>query len=68
MNIAVYKPATFAKPTMTVAQRLPNPYRPEAEVVAHRLQHLHQALDWASAAAGNNDVLNRIITWNRFCS
>ena len=50
MNIAVYKPATFAKPTMTVAQRLPNPYRPEAEVVAHRLQHLHQALDWASAA------------------
>jgi RHH-type proline utilization regulon transcriptional repressor/proline dehydrogenase/delta 1-pyrroline-5-carboxylate dehydrogenase len=35
---------------MPVPQRLPFPYRPEAEVVAHRLQDLHQALDWAAAA------------------
>ena len=35
---------------MTVAQRLPFPYRPEAEVVAHRLQSLHHSLDWAAAA------------------
>jgi len=35
---------------MTVAQRLPHPYRPEAEVVAQRLETLHHALDWAGAA------------------
>lgn len=35
---------------MPVAQRLPFSYRPEAEVVAHRLQGLQQALDWAAAA------------------
>jgi RHH-type proline utilization regulon transcriptional repressor/proline dehydrogenase/delta 1-pyrroline-5-carboxylate dehydrogenase len=29
--------------------RLPSPYRPEAEVVANRLQSLADALDWASA-------------------
>ncbi|HET8748109.1 MAG TPA: L-glutamate gamma-semialdehyde dehydrogenase [Ramlibacter sp.] len=32
------------------AQRLPFPYRPEAEVVARRLQALQGALDWAAAA------------------
>ncbi len=32
------------------AQRLPFPYRPEADVVAHRLQLLAGALDWAAAA------------------
>jgi RHH-type transcriptional regulator, proline utilization regulon repressor / proline dehydrogenase / delta 1-pyrroline-5-carboxylate dehydrogenase len=31
-------------------QRLPFPYRPEAEVVAHRLQAVSQGLDWAAAA------------------
>lgn len=36
---------------MTAApQRLPLPYRPEAQVVAHRLQSLAAALDWAAAA------------------
>ncbi|MDH4480271.1 MAG: L-glutamate gamma-semialdehyde dehydrogenase [Rhodoferax sp.] len=35
---------------MTVAQRLPHPYRPETEVVAQRLQSLQDTLDWASAA------------------
>jgi RHH-type transcriptional regulator, proline utilization regulon repressor / proline dehydrogenase / delta 1-pyrroline-5-carboxylate dehydrogenase len=35
---------------MTVAQRLPMPYRPEADIVAHRLQGLDAALDWAEAA------------------
>jgi RHH-type proline utilization regulon transcriptional repressor/proline dehydrogenase/delta 1-pyrroline-5-carboxylate dehydrogenase len=35
---------------MTVVQRLPFPYRPEAEVVADRLQSIHHALDWAAAA------------------
>ncbi len=35
---------------MTVAQRLPTPYRPEAEVVAQRLHSLQHALDWAAAA------------------
>jgi RHH-type transcriptional regulator, proline utilization regulon repressor / proline dehydrogenase / delta 1-pyrroline-5-carboxylate dehydrogenase len=35
---------------MSVAQRLPFPYRPEAEVVAHRLQVVHSGLDWADAA------------------
>lgn len=32
-------------------QRLPDPYRPEATVVADRLQSLQGALDWAAAAA-----------------
>ncbi len=36
--------------TTTPAQRLPFPYRPEADVVAHRLQSLADALDWAAAA------------------
>ena len=31
--------------------RLPTPYRPEAEVVAHRLAALSGALDWAIASA-----------------
>ncbi len=31
--------------------RLPTPYRPEAEIVAHRLQALSGALDWAAASA-----------------
>ena len=31
--------------------RLPPPYRPEAEIVAHRLQALSGAIDWAVAAA-----------------
>ena len=35
---------------MTVAQRLPHPYRDEAEVVAQRLHSLQHALDWANAA------------------
>ena len=35
---------------MTVAQRLPSPYRPEAAIVSHRLQALANALDWAAAA------------------
>ena len=35
---------------MTVAQRLPFSYRPEAEVVAHRLEVVHTGLDWAAAA------------------
>lgn len=35
---------------MTVAQRLPSPYRPEAAIVSHRLQALASALDWAAAA------------------
>jgi RHH-type transcriptional regulator, proline utilization regulon repressor / proline dehydrogenase / delta 1-pyrroline-5-carboxylate dehydrogenase len=30
--------------------RLPNPYRPEATIVAERLQSLANTLDWASAA------------------
>ena len=30
--------------------RLPNPYRPEAEIVSHRLGALAQSLDWAAAA------------------
>ncbi|GAB3652011.1 L-glutamate gamma-semialdehyde dehydrogenase [Ramlibacter alkalitolerans] len=32
------------------AQRLPSPYRPEAEVLTRRLQALQGALDWAAAA------------------
>ena len=35
---------------MFVAQRLPFPYRPEAEVVARHLQSISQSLDWAAAA------------------
>lgn len=35
---------------MSVSQRLPFPYRPEGEVVAHRLQMVSQGLDWAAAA------------------
>jgi RHH-type proline utilization regulon transcriptional repressor/proline dehydrogenase/delta 1-pyrroline-5-carboxylate dehydrogenase len=31
-------------------QRLPSPYRPEADVVRHRLASLEAALDWAAAA------------------
>ncbi|HSV50813.1 MAG TPA: L-glutamate gamma-semialdehyde dehydrogenase [Burkholderiaceae bacterium] len=31
-------------------QHLPNPYRPEADIVSHRLQSLEGALDWAAAA------------------
>lgn len=34
----------------TLSTRLPPPYRPEATIVAHRLQSLQNALDWASAA------------------
>lgn len=37
-------------PPPPAAQRLPSPYRPEAEVVAGRLQSLQGALDWAAAA------------------
>ncbi len=35
---------------MPVAQRLPFPYRPEAEVVARNLHSISQALDWSAAA------------------
>ena len=35
---------------MLMQQRLPQPYRPEAEVVAHRLHSLQDKLDWAAAA------------------
>ncbi|MBX3653582.1 MAG: L-glutamate gamma-semialdehyde dehydrogenase [Ramlibacter sp.] len=35
---------------MTRSQRLPFPYRPEADIVTHRLQSLARALDWAAAA------------------
>ena len=35
---------------MSAAQRLPNPYRPEADTVSHRLGALASALDWAAAA------------------
>ncbi|MDZ7937744.1 MAG: L-glutamate gamma-semialdehyde dehydrogenase [Rhodoferax sp.] len=35
---------------MTPSQRLPSPYRPEAEVTAHCLQAVDQGLDWAAAA------------------
>jgi RHH-type proline utilization regulon transcriptional repressor/proline dehydrogenase/delta 1-pyrroline-5-carboxylate dehydrogenase len=34
----------------TAPQRLPSPYRPEADVVRHRLHALQGALDWAAAA------------------
>ena len=35
---------------MSAVQRLPFPYRPEAEIVAQRLGVLEGALDWAAAA------------------
>ncbi len=35
---------------MSVAQRLTDPYRPEADVVAHRLQVVSAGLDWHAAA------------------
>ena len=35
---------------MHTPDRLPNPYRPEAGIVAHRLGILAQSLDWAAAA------------------
>ena len=41
-------PAVIAAPA--VSQRLPNPYRPEGEIVAQRLGSLANALDWAAAA------------------
>ncbi|MDB5946754.1 MAG: delta-pyrroline-5-carboxylate dehydrogenase, partial [Ramlibacter sp.] len=34
-----------------MTQHLPFPYRPEAGIVSHQLESLHQALDWAAAAA-----------------
>jgi RHH-type proline utilization regulon transcriptional repressor/proline dehydrogenase/delta 1-pyrroline-5-carboxylate dehydrogenase len=37
-------------PSIAAAQHLPSPYRPEADVVAGRLQSLQGALDWADAA------------------
>jgi RHH-type proline utilization regulon transcriptional repressor/proline dehydrogenase/delta 1-pyrroline-5-carboxylate dehydrogenase len=37
-------------PPALAGQRLPSPYRPEADVVAGRLQSLQGALDWAAAA------------------
>jgi len=36
--------------TPGASQRLPNPYRPESEIVAQRLASLASALDWAGAA------------------
>ena len=35
---------------MLTQQRLPQPYRPEAEIVAERLRSLQHKLDWAAAA------------------
>ena len=35
---------------MLMQQRLPQPYRPEAEIVAARLRSLQDQLDWAAAA------------------
>ena len=34
---------------MLMQQRLPQPYRPEAEIVAERLRSLQDKLDWAAA-------------------
>ena len=34
---------------MTKTQRLPHPYRPEADIVSDRLLRLEKALDWAAA-------------------
>ena len=36
---------------MLLTQRLPEPYRPEADIVAQRLASLAQALDWAAVAS-----------------
>ena len=46
---------------MSVAQRLPFPYRPEAEVVARHLQSVSQSLDWAAAARAATP-------WCRLCA
>ncbi len=35
---------------MSTPQRLPTPYRCEADIVAERLRALHDALDWAAVA------------------
>ena len=35
---------------MRTPDRLPNPYRPEADIVANRLGVLAKSLDWAAAA------------------
>ena len=35
---------------MLAQQHLPDPYLPEAPLVAQRLRALDQALDWAAAA------------------
>ncbi len=43
----VSPPPTHAAPP---ADRLPDPYRPEADIVADRLATLHGALDWTAAA------------------
>jgi len=37
-------------PSSPPTQRLPFPYRPESDVVGHRLKSLSDALDWAAAA------------------
>lgn len=42
--------AAFTEHAMTALQRLPFPYRPEAAIVAARLQALDGALEWAAAA------------------
>jgi RHH-type proline utilization regulon transcriptional repressor/proline dehydrogenase/delta 1-pyrroline-5-carboxylate dehydrogenase len=42
--------AAMHSDTAFSAQRLPTPYRPEAAVVADRLQSLQGVLDWAAAA------------------
>ena len=36
---------------MNTAQRLPFPYRPEADIVRRQLDSLREALDWSAAAA-----------------
>ena len=36
---------------MPMQQRLPSPYRPEADIVSSHLQKLASALDWAAAAS-----------------
>ena len=41
---------TNPPPISSFQQRLPNPYRPEASVVASLLTPLQAALDWAAAA------------------
>ncbi|TWO69848.1 bifunctional proline dehydrogenase/L-glutamate gamma-semialdehyde dehydrogenase PutA [Caenimonas sedimenti] len=39
----------FKESSVSVPQRLPSPYRPEAGIVADRLRSLSTALDWAAA-------------------